>query len=71
VRNGMSPRHAVTCYVGRLFTASTPAIKVEVTAPIPGTRTPSLPSAGAMVTLRWGDTREKSPESNCVSLGET
>src|SRR5690348_1403517 len=33
------------------FTASTPAIKVVATAPIPGIRTPSLPSAGAIRTL--------------------
>ena len=32
-----------------LLTASTPAIKVEVTAPMPGIRTPSRPLAGAMV----------------------
>ena len=31
--------------------ASTPAMKVVVTAPIPGIRTPSLPSAGAIWTL--------------------
>src|SRR5579871_952836 len=33
------------------FTASTPAMKVVETAPIPGIRTPSFPSAGAIWTL--------------------
>jgi hypothetical protein len=32
-------------------TASTPAMKVEVTAPMPGIRMPSFPSAGAIVTF--------------------
>src|SRR5215469_2754913 len=34
-----------------LFTASTPAMNVVLTAPIPGSKTPSLPSAGAIRTL--------------------
>src|SRR5580704_7199371 len=35
------------------FTASTPATKVVQTAPMPGISTPSLPVAGAMVTLSF------------------
>jgi hypothetical protein len=31
--------------------ASTPAMKVVVTAPSPGIKTPNLPSAGAILTL--------------------
>jgi hypothetical protein len=30
------------------FTASTPAMKVVLTAPMPGIKTPSFPSAGAI-----------------------
>src|ERR1700674_1708064 len=33
------------------FTASTPAMKVVLTAPMPGIKTPSFPSAGAIWTL--------------------
>src|ERR1035438_2870653 len=33
--------------------ASSPAMKVVVTAPMPGIKTPSLPSAGAIWTLSW------------------
>jgi hypothetical protein len=33
------------------FTASTPAMNVVVTAPIPGINTPSFPFAGAIWTL--------------------
>ena len=33
------------------FTASTPAMNVVLTAPIPGIKIPNLPSAGAMRTL--------------------
>ena len=51
------PRRTVASWVSEpigcarpRFTASTPAIKVVLTAPIPGSRTPSLPSAGAIRT---------------------
>src|SRR6266513_1439564 len=38
------------------FTASTPAMNVVVTAPIPGISTPNFPSAGAMRTVSLCDT---------------
>jgi hypothetical protein len=37
------------------FTASTPAMKVVVTAPMPGINTPNFPSAGAIWTLACAD----------------
>ena len=40
-----------------LLDASTPAMNVDATAPIPGIRIPNLPSAGAMVTLPCFDNR--------------
>src|SRR5260370_35200482 len=52
--------------------ASSPAMKVVVTAPIPGIKTPSLPSAGAIWTLSLlGDQFSFSPKGyNTKSIRE-
>src|SRR5437763_1733073 len=50
--------------------ASSPAIKVVVTAPMPGIRTPSLPSAGAIRTFsllgKWSPLKSKCYNSNSM-----
>src|SRR5262249_11678058 len=54
--------------------ASTPAMKVVATAPIPGSRTPSLPLAGAIsrplpvVAIRCSSRRESPPPRKTGSL---
>ena len=57
------PRRMVASWVSEpmgspspCLTASTPAMKVEVTAPMPGMRTPSLPLAEEMLMFVWFST---------------
>src|SRR5438874_10481796 len=76
------PRRTVTIWVrlpmGRespLRMASTPAMKVVATAPIPGSRTPSLPSAGGIgralselfMTSSPGGSRGRRPKAAMLS----